>query len=399
MLAFTFPGQGSQKPGMGAPWVDTPSWRLVDEASQAAGRDVSNLLLKADADELTQTHNAQLATFVLSMVVLDALKEAGLTPEIAAGHSLGEFSALVASGALSFSDGCKIVIERGESMQAAAVENPGSMYAVLGLDDESVDIACNRADGEVWVANYNAPGQVVIAGEAEALKRAAEIAKELGAKRAVQLPVGGAFHTHFMAPARARLHAVIEAATYNEPAIPIAANVDAIIHKHASEWPALSNSQLCSPVRWCHAVQHIHENGASVFIEVGPGNVLTNLAKRIVPEALAYSVSDPEHIQGALEAAAQVIDVHEAHHHEGEHLAVDEKLIVSTTTGLFDFLDPPQGPAIGDLLIKGAPIARVGDTEICTLFAGRLMGTLAIVGERVTVGQPIAWLRSEVESA
>ena len=190
MLAFTFPGQGSQKPAMGEEWIKHESWELVDEASDACGRDVAQLLLKADADELKQTRNSQLTTFVLSMVILDAVERTGVAPNFTAGHSLGEYSALCASGALSFEDAVRLVSERGEAMQVAADEQDGSMAAVLGLDDDLVVSACARVDGDVWVANYNAPGQVVIAGDPAALTDAGEKAKELGAKRSMALPVG-----------------------------------------------------------------------------------------------------------------------------------------------------------------------------------------------------------------
>ena len=201
MISFTFPGQGSQKPAMGAAWVDHPSWELVDEATTAAGRDVAHLLLDADADELKATRNAQLSTFVASLIVLDAVERLGVEPSIVAGHSLGEYTALVASGALAFDDGVRLVAERGEAMQAAATDRVGTMAAVLGLDDDLVEIACARVDDDVWVANYNAPGQVVIAGSPDGVDGASAAAKDLGAKRILSMAVSGAFHTPFMAPA------------------------------------------------------------------------------------------------------------------------------------------------------------------------------------------------------
>ena len=154
MIAFTFPGQGSQAPGMGEAWVDHPSWELVGEASEASGRDVANLLLEADAEELRQTRNSQLATYVTSMIVLDAVERTGVEPAFHAGHSLGEYSALTAAGTLSFADGVRLVTERGDAMQAAADATEGTMAAVLGLDDDKVELACRRTDGDVWVANY-----------------------------------------------------------------------------------------------------------------------------------------------------------------------------------------------------------------------------------------------------
>ena len=164
MLAFTFPGQGSQRSGMGHAWVEHPSWEVAAEASEIAGRDLTALLLDAPMEELTLTANAQLATFVMSLVVLDAVERLGLFPAACAGHSLGEYTALVASGALSFSDGTRLVLERGDAMQEAADERPGTMAALIGIADDDAEAACQRAEDEVWVANYNAPGQVVIAG-------------------------------------------------------------------------------------------------------------------------------------------------------------------------------------------------------------------------------------------
>jgi [acyl-carrier-protein] S-malonyltransferase len=397
LLAVTFPGQGSQKPGMGAPWVNHPSWELIGDASDAIERDVARLLLEADAEELTQTRNAQFATFALSLVILDAIERLGISPNLVAGHSLGEYTGLVATGALSFEDGCRVVFERGEGMQQASEDQPGTMYAVLGLEDDQVDVACRRADGDVWVANYNSPGQVVIAGDREALERAAAIAKELGAKRAVQLPVGGAFHTPYMASAKNRLRKALEHAVFRDPEIALVANVDAMVHAQGSEWLDLSSAQLCSPIRWRQSVAQLIELGTTTLIEVGPGSVLTNLAKRNAPDATALSVSAPADLDALVETLAQQggTDEEMTPHHEGEHLFVHERLIVSSVTGLFDFVDPPHGPAIGDVLTVGAVVGKVGDELVRTAFAGQLMGTLAIPGERVTVGQPIAWLRTQ----
>src|SRR5215211_1583854 len=193
MLAFTFPGQGSQRPGMGRPWADHESWELVDEASEVAGRDVGKLLLDADADELKDTRNAQLTTFVASLMVLDAVERIGIEPSFCAGHSLGEYTALTATGALGFDDGVRLVVARADAMHEAGLAQPGTMAAVLGLDDDQVDVACRRADEDVWVANYNAPGQVVIAGSPNGVSLASEHARDLGAKRVMSLPVSGAF--------------------------------------------------------------------------------------------------------------------------------------------------------------------------------------------------------------
>ena len=399
MLIFTFPGQGSQRPGMGRAWVDHPSWELVADASEAAGRDVSALLLKADKDELTATRNAQLATFTLSLVVLDAIERLGLAPSACAGHSLGEYSALVASGALAFEDGVRLVAERGEAMQAAADENPGTMAAVLGLDDDGVEAACQRAEADAWVANYNAPGQVVIAGTAEAVSGTGALARELGARKVMPLPVGGAFHTPLMAPARTQLRKVLGEVTFHDPEVPVTANVDARAHGAAAEWPGLLSAQLCSPVRWRQTVESLVDalQAPPAFVEVGPGGVLTALARRIAPEARAVSVATPDDLDSLVEslAAGSPLEAQLASL-AGEHLYVSERLVVSNATGLFTPVAevPPAGSPVevGDLL------GTVGDADVRSPFGGRLMGILALPGERVTEGQPVAWLRCGDES-
>lgn len=294
MFAFTFPGQGSQKQGMGRPWRAHGAWEVVERASDSAGRDVEALLLTADDRTLTETRNSQLATFVLSMVVHRAVAETGIEPAVAAGHSLGEYSALTAVGALDFDDAVRLVTERGEAMQAAAERNAGTMAAVLGLEDELVEAACARADDDAWVANLNAPGQVVIAGSDSGVGQAAEIAKELGAKRAMPLPVGGAFHTPYMEPARARLMGALATTDFSESRIPVVANVDARLHSDAHDWSELLQEQLCKPVRWRQTILTLVEAGATELIELGPGAVLTGLAKRTAKDLGRHSIATPE---------------------------------------------------------------------------------------------------------
>ena len=285
MLAFTFPGQGSQRPGMGRPWADHESWELAEEASTYAERDVARLLLDADAEELKDTRNAQLCTFVTSLMVLDAVERLGIEPSYCAGHSLGEYTALTASGALSFDDGVRLVCERAEAMHEAGIDNPGTMAAVLGLDDEDVEIACRRADNDVWVANFNAPGQVVIAGSAEGVAAAGAVAKELGAKRVMPLPVSGAFHTPYMSPARDRLRKAIAEASPRDTEVPIISNVDALPHDRGQEWASLLSAQLTSPVRWKHCLLELEDQGVTDYVELGPGGVLTGMTKRSVDGA------------------------------------------------------------------------------------------------------------------
>ena len=230
MLAFTFPGQGSQRPGMGRPWVDHDSWELVEEASSISGKDVARLLLDADAEELRDTRNAQLTTYVSSLMVLDAVERLGIEPSFCAGHSLGEYTALTATGALGFEDGIALVVERAAAMHDAGNVSPGTISAVLGLDDEDVEIACRRADSDVWVANFNAPGQVVIAGSPSGVAAASIHAKELGAKKVMPLQVSGAFHTPFMTAARDRLRLAIALAQPRDTEVAVISNVDALAH-------------------------------------------------------------------------------------------------------------------------------------------------------------------------
>ncbi len=389
MIVFTFPGQGSQKPGMGEPWADHPSWELVAEASEASDRDVAELLLHADADTLKQTRNAQLSTFVLSMVTLDAVSRVGAEAAGYAGHSLGEYSALTAAGSLDFGDAVRLVTERGDAMQAAAEERPGAMSAILGLDDDQVDIACARVAGDVWVANYNAPGQVVIAGTAEAVAEGAEIAKELGAKRAMALPVGGAFHTPLMASARERLAKAIDQTEIRDCDDTVVANVDASVQTEGAVWPGLLNAQLCSPVRWKHSLHTLADLGFTTFVELGPGTVLTGMAKRTIKGSRTLSVSSPNDIDSLLEALAGT-PATEAGQVEGEHLFAIERLVVSPLAGVFT---RAEGSSDDMFITQGDLVGHVGSTEVRSPFAGQIKGFLALEGERVTSSQPLAWLQ------
>ncbi|MFM7252689.1 MAG: ACP S-malonyltransferase [Ilumatobacteraceae bacterium] len=389
MLAFTFPGQGSQRPGMGRPWVDHESWELVDEASVIAGRDVGRLLLDADADELKDTRNAQLTTFVSSLMVLDAVERLGIEPSFCAGHSLGEYTALTASGALSFDDGVRLVCERADAMHDAGLASPGTMAAVLGLDDDQVEVACRRADSDVWVANFNAPGQVVIAGSPAGVEAASAIAKELGGKKVMALPVSGAFHTQYMAAARDRLRTAIAAASPRDTEVPVVSNVDALAHASGDEWTSLLSAQLVSPVRWKHCLLTLAELGVTGFAELGPGGVLTGMAKRTVEGARTISVSTPDELDKLIEwVDAGIATVPQ---HEGEHLFAVERLVVSPAAGLFT---PVAGIADGTRIEVGTVLGHVGDTEVRSPFEGIVQSYIAVDGERVSMRQPIAWLRT-----
>jgi [acyl-carrier-protein] S-malonyltransferase len=276
---------------MGASWQDHPSWSLVDVTSSATQRDVAGLLLDADAETLKATRNAQLATFTLSLVILDAARVAGLGhPAAVAGHSLGEYTALVAAAALSVEDGARLVAERGEAMQEAADAAPGTMAAVLGLEPDLVVQACAGVEG-AWMANDNAPGQIVIAGTAAGVAGASEAAKALGAKRVMPLVVGGAFHSPLMAPARGRLDRALEQATFAVSATPVVTNVDAAVHTDG--WGPLLAAQLVSPVRWRESLATLAGLGVTTFVELGPGTELSGMVKRTVDGAERVSVATP----------------------------------------------------------------------------------------------------------
>lgn len=390
MLAFTFPGQGSQRPGMGRPWTEHDSWDLVEEASDVSGRDVGRLLLDADADELKDTRNAQLTTFVSSLMVLDAVERLGVEPSYCAGHSLGEYTALTATGALAFDDGVRLVVERAEAMHEAGKSNPGTMSAILGLDDELVEVACRRADSDVWVANFNAPGQIVIAGSAEGVARAVEIAKELGAKKAMPLPVSGAFHTPFMTPARERLREAIAAARPRDTEVPVVSNVDAIGHDHGDEWASLLSAQLSSPVRWKQCLLTLADHGVTGFAELGPGGVLTGMAKRTIEGARTISVATPDELDKFIEWVNNAAPTG-LQQHEGEHLFAVERLVVSPASGVFTPITSIQP---GDRISIGQSLGIIGDTPVVSVFEGILQSFIAVEGERVTLRQPIAWLRT-----
>lgn len=373
---------------MGRPWVDHESWELVGEASEVASRDVAALLLDADADELRDTRNAQLTTFVSSLMVLDAVERLGIEASFCAGHSLGEYTALAATGALGFEEGVALVCERAAAMHDAGSERPGTMAAVLGLDDDQVDVACNLADADVWVANFNAPGQVVIAGSPEGVEAAGRHAKDLGAKKVMPLQVSGAFHTAFMAPARDRLREAISAAGIRDAEIPVVSNVDAKPHDRGDEWTALLSAQLSSPVRWKHALQTMGSLGVTEFVELGPGGVLTGMAKRSVEGARTLSVATPDDLDKLLEwlqgnAAATA-------HIEGEHLFVAERMVVSPAAGIFT----PAAVDAGKVIEVGEIIGHVGEHEVRSPFRGILQSFIAVDTERVTSRQPIAWLRT-----
>jgi [acyl-carrier-protein] S-malonyltransferase len=389
MLAFTFPGQGSQRPGMGRPWVDHESWELVDEASQVAERDVARLLLDADGEELRDTRNAQLTTFVTSLMVLDAAERLGVEPGLCAGHSLGEYTALAATGSISFDEGVRLVVERAEAMHQAGLDQPGTMAAVLGLDDDDVEVACRRSDADVWLANFNAPGQVVIAGSPDGVASASANAKELGAKKVMPLPVSGAFHTPFMTPARNRLRKAIAQASPRDTEVPIVSNVDARAHDKGAEWSSLLSAQLSSPVRWKHCLLTMSGAGVDSFVELGPGGVLTGMAKRTVAGARTFSAAIPDDLDQLLEFVSGRTPTR--HTLVGEHLFATERIVVSPAAGVFA---PAPDISPGQVIEVGTVVGHVGSEEVRSPFTGVVQAYIAVDGERVQSRQPIAWLRT-----
>ncbi|MGH8989335.1 MAG: acyltransferase domain-containing protein, partial [Acidimicrobiales bacterium] len=395
----------------GRPWADHPSWEVVTEASAAVGRDIERLLLDAPMDELTHTANAQLATFVQSLVVLDAVERVGLSPAACAGHSLGEYSALVAAGAMSFGVGAALVVARGDAMAHAGEDAPGTMAALIGISDDDAEAACHRAEGEVWVANYNAKGQVVVAGTTDAVATACEIARDLGARKVLALAVSGAFHTPLMAAARPALRKALGDVAFSAPEIPVVANVDARVHSDPSEWQGLLSAQLCGPVRWRQSIETLSGLGATTFVEVGPGGVLTGLVRRSAPEAQALSVSRPDDLDALLDAMAGDEWHHDTHAHQGEHLYMSERVVVSPCSGIFAPEQSLAAPGTGLLpgtashettsshVRTGDLVGRVGVTEVRTPFEGAVIRWLSVAGERVQEGQPLVWLRVMGEGA
>ena len=292
---------------MGAPWKDHPAWAVVERISEASGRDVASLLLDADADTLKATRNSQLAAFALSLVTLYAARSSGLeyvpAPKAVAGHSLGEYTALTATGALDATGAARLVAARGEAMQAAADRQPGTMAAVLGLDPERVEEACEGVEG-AWPANDNAPGQFVISGTAAGVEAAGEAARQLGAKRVMPLAVGGAFHSPLMAPAQSQLDAALGEAHFHDSEVDVVANVDAAGHRGG--WQDLLSRQLVSPVRWRESLLTLSAAGVTHFLELGPGSELTGMVKRTVDDSRRANVATPDDLaalQSFLESA------------------------------------------------------------------------------------------------
>jgi len=287
MKAYIFPGQGSQFPGMGKDLYETSALAkaMFEQANDIMGFRISDLMFNGTEEDLRQTKVTQPAIFIHSVIAARVMGDQ-FQPDMVAGHSLGEFSALVANGTLSFEDGLKLVMERAYAMQDACEAVPGTMAAILALADEKVEEVCSETPGIVVAANYNCPGQLVISGEVEAVKAACENMTKAGAKRALLLNVGGAFHSPLMEPARERLAKAIEATTFNTPSCPIYQNATATPQQNVEEIRKNLIAQLTAPVRWTQSVEHMVADGANTFTEVGPGKVLQGLVEKIHKEAV-----------------------------------------------------------------------------------------------------------------
>ncbi|MBR9832991.1 ACP S-malonyltransferase [bacterium] len=282
MKAYVFPGQGAQFSGMGKDLYDQSeeAKKLFHQANEILGFNITDIMFEGTDEQLKQTNVTQPAIFLHSVILAKVLGDQ-FQPDMTAGHSLGEFSALVAAGAMKFEDGLKLVAARANAMQKACEAQPSTMAAVLGMEDADVERICGEIDGVVVPANYNCPGQLVISGSVEAVEKACEALKEAGAKRALILPVGGAFHSPLMEPARAELEAAIKATEINTPICPVYQNVVAKGVTDTNEIKTNLVNQLTGAVKWTQIMQQMIADGASEFIEVGPGKVLQGLVKKV----------------------------------------------------------------------------------------------------------------------
>jgi [acyl-carrier-protein] S-malonyltransferase len=300
-IAVIFPGQGTQTEGMGAPWRGHAAWSVVDRAEAALGEPLSSLVLDAPAEQLARTRDAQLAVLLTSLVAWEAVRERIESPIAFAGHSLGQVTALIASGALPLEEGVQFAAHRAELTQSAADVHPGRMAALLGASLEQAEEACRAAPDGCWIANDNAPGQVVIAGTPDGVEEGSVQAKQLGVKRATPLNVGGAFHTPLMRDAADGLAAELPAVPLSPPDGPVVSNGDAQAYEDADGWRSRLAVHVTGPVRWRTSMETISGMGVTQCLEVGNGSMLATLAKRIVPDLPVQGVASPEDLPALTE--------------------------------------------------------------------------------------------------
>lgn len=308
-FAVIFPGQGAAVPGAGGPWRDHPAWQVVREAEAATGRPLARLLLDADADELATTGASQLAVLLTSLVAWHACTDVLPDEPVAfAGHSLGQITALIASGAVPPADGYRLAAHRADASQRSADTRAGRMVALMGTDPDAAAELC-AAGTDVWVANDNAPGQVVVAGTPAGVDALAERARDAGVRKVMPLAVGHAFHTPLLADAAAELAPVLAATPFRRGRAPIVTNTDAAPADDPDAWPELLTRHLVEPVRWRESQTSLADMGATSFVEVGPGRVLAGLAKRTVRDVTVHSVSTPDDVAGLAAALTPTVDL------------------------------------------------------------------------------------------
>lgn len=299
-VAVVFPGQGTQEPGMGTAWRAHASWAVIERAEAALGEPLAHLVTDAPAEQLARTRDAQLAVLITSLVAWDALQPLAEPPVAFAGHSLGQVTALIAAGVLPFDAGIRFAARRAELTQAAADAHPGRMAALLGASLEQAEGACAAARDQCWIANDNAPGQVVIAGTPGGLEAASAQAKELGVKRVTPLNVGGAFHTPLMRDASSSLTSELADVQFAVPQSPVVSNHDATAYGDADGWRERLAQHVAVPVRWRSTMDTLVAEGADTFLEVGHGSMLAALAKRGAPEVVVRNIAVPEDLSTTL---------------------------------------------------------------------------------------------------
>lgn len=412
MLAFTLPDHGAEWPGMGDAWSAHPSWELVEVASAAAGIDVATLLLGEPGGALEEIANAHLATFVLSLVALDAAERLGLAPMAVSGYGLGEYTALVAAGALAFDDGVRLVLARGTAASRVAATTPCATAIVEGLLDGDIEAACARAEGAAWIAGYDAPRRLVVTGTPEGVRTTLEIARQLGATKALEVASSGGFHTPLLAPARESLRKTLADVTFRE-SDPVVANVDARHHSDPADWPGLLSAQLCAPVRWRQSIETLYAEGVRTFVEFGTGAGLADAIRdTFEPRAVqTHAVASPEGLERLVERLIATPTLHRAEVRDHDQLG--GRLVVASAAGPFqpapevshaaprltgltdddaDEVERAVRVEVGDL------VGWVGDVEVRSAFSGTLGGLLVIAGERVMPSQPIAWLHATLDA-